>query len=165
MRAACLVAMFISLVHPCGAEEPSERKNWFNDPFFHVSSAMPDCPAPLGPFITEAERLVQSHHRAEKGTSCWLAGKCERPNYYEYDQDIAEAFRAAAASRPALFANTSLWVTVQGRIVFIEGCVTEVAAIAGLEAFARQLPNVQQAIATVRADPKAPPPYKRKPGE
>jgi len=31
---------------------------------------------------------VQAHRRAEKGTTCWLAHECERPNAYAYDPDI-----------------------------------------------------------------------------
>jgi len=125
-----------------------ERRNWFDDPFFQIASAIAGCPEPAGPRITEDERRVQSHHRAEKGTTCWLAGQCDRPNFYAYDADIAQAFKAALqAANP--FARASLWVTVQGRVVYIEGCVAEPGMEAALEAYARALPGVQQAIAAV----------------
>lgn len=160
------ITCFVRLVLACAtvpaglAQQAGELRNWFNDPFFQVSSDLAGCPEPLGPLATEAERRLQSHHRAEQGTSCWLAGRCERPNDYEYDQGIAAELKAAAAARPQLFAGTTVWVSVQGRVVFMEGCASGPAAAAGLEAFARALPQVQQAVALLRTDPRAVPPYK-----
>jgi hypothetical protein len=63
----------------------------------------------------------QAHRRAEKGTTCWLANDCERPKAYAYDADIGQAIRAAFARTDA-FADTTLWITVQGRVVYVEGC-------------------------------------------
>ena len=152
----------LALAGSCAAAPTDEvLQNWFDDPFFQVSSDIADCPLPAGPYMTEAERRVQTHHRAEKGTTCWLSGACDRPNVYAYDADIARALRdAAARSQP--FTGTTLWVTVQGRVVYLEGCVASDAAVAPLEAFARQVPQVQQAVAIVRAPYRlrapAPPP-------
>lgn len=143
----------------CQAQLSAQRRNWFDDPFFQISVDIPDCPLPAGPFRTEAERRTEAHHRAEQGTSCWLAGQCERPNSYAYDHDIAAALQAALVKR-APFSGSSLWVTVQARVVYIEGCAVGAAAVAGLEAFARGLPYVQQALVIVRTDPVARPPYR-----
>ena len=101
---------------------------------------------------------MQAHRRAEKGTTCWLAKECERPNAYAYDRDIAAAFQAALRERNP-FADTSLWVTVQGRVLYIEGCAGSEDQAAAVEAFARALPHVQQATAIVRTDPTVRPPY------
>lgn len=156
-RGPLLAAIAAAMLH--GPARPAEElRNWFDDPFFQVSAAIADCPLPAGPFVTEAERRVQSHHRAERGTTCWLAGQCARPTDYAYDADIATAFRAAWAAHPPV-AGTTLWVTVQGRIVFIEGCATQASAAAALEAFARSLPDVRQAIASLRTRPGQRPPY------
>jgi len=145
-----------------GAAE--ELRNWFDDPFFAITSAIRDCPLPAGPFITDAERRVQAHHRAERGTTCWLAKTCDRPNAYAYDHDIAAAIAAAVRERHP-FPDTSLWVTVQGRVVYVEGCARSPAMAAEIEAFMREVPNVQQAIAAVRTDAASSPPYKvRGPG-
>ena len=141
------------------ARSGEELRNWFDDPFFQISSSVPDCPVPAGPFVSEADKRVQAHRRAEKGTTCWLAGECERPNAYAYDADIAAAFRKAVA-RPDRLPGTSLWVTVQGRVVYIEGCALQKSSVTAVEALARSLPHVQQAIAIVRTDPAARPPYK-----
>ena len=153
-----LLGAFAAGVLHAQARPAEELRNWFNDPFFQVSAAIADCPLPAGPFVSEAERRLQAHHRAERGTTCWLAGECDRPNDYAYDGDIATAFRAAWAAH-APVTRTTLWVTVQGRIVFIEGCAAEASATAALEAFARSLPNVRQAIANLRTDPAQRPPY------
>jgi hypothetical protein len=154
-----LVLLLCAWVAPAFAQSGEELRNWFNDPFFQISARLPDCPLPAGPFVTESERRVQAHHRAEKGTTCWLAKECDRPNAYAYDQDIAASFQAAVREKNP-FPETTLWVTVQGRVLYIEGCAAEESAIAAIESFARALPYVQQAIAIVRTDPSARPPYK-----
>jgi hypothetical protein len=138
-----------------------ELRNWFNDPFFRVSGAVQGCPEPAGPRVTEAERRAQSHRRAEKGTTCWLAKEedCERSNAFFYDRDIASAIQAAIQDAP-LLSSTSLWVTVQGRVVYVEGCVARQTQAKDIEAFVRGIPHVQQAIAIVTASPNAKPPYK-----
>lgn len=145
------------------ASAPS-LQNWFDDPFFRISSAIPDCPAPAGPFTDEADRRLQAHRRAEKGTTCWLAGACERPNAYAYDADIAAAIRAALQGPQGkpVAEHSSLWVTVQGRVVYIEGCIRAPLAAATLEALVRGLPHVQQATAIVRSSDRAAVPYRRR---
>jgi hypothetical protein len=159
MRSAIQFLVSLALLGMGDAQSGPETRNWFNDPFFQVTNAVPRCPAPAGPFMTEAEKLEQTHHRAEKGTTCWLAGKCSRPNSYAYDQDIAEALKSALTTRdPA--PDSTLWVTVQGRVVYFEGCVRRQTIEAELEALARSIPDVQQAIALVYVALRAAPPYK-----
>ena len=152
------LSLFVGALAPvaAGAEE---LQNWFDDPFFQITSGVPDCPLPAGPFTSESDRGVQAHRRAEKGTTCWLAGACDRPNAYAYDRDIAEAFRKAVAGADRL-AGTTLWVTVQGRVLYIEGCALQNSSVAAVEALARSIPHVEQAIAIVRTDAASPPPYK-----
>jgi hypothetical protein len=134
-------------------------RNWFDDPFFQVTSGVPDCPTPAGPRLTESERRGQAHHRAERGTSCWLSGDCEQPSAYAHDAQIARDLLARWRST-SRFDSTSLWVTVQHATVFIEGCVSGAVDAAALEAFARATAHVQQAVAIVHADLKTRPPYK-----
>ena len=141
------------------AHAGEELRNWFDDPFFQISASIADCPAPAGPLLSESDRRAQAHRRAEKGTTCWLAKQCDRPTAYAYDQDIATSFRQAIAGGDRL-AGTTLWVTIQGRVVYIEGCALQDSAAAEAEALARSLPYVQQAIAIVRTDPKSPAPYR-----
>jgi hypothetical protein len=149
----------VAATSTCHAQASPPLQNWFDDPFFQISAEVPMCPLPAGPFVDEANKRAQTHRRAEKGTTCWLAKECERPNAYAYDQDIAAALLAAVRERDP-FSGSSLWVTVQGRVLYIEGCAGDDATVAQVEALARRLPYVQQVIAIVRTDPRAQPPYK-----
>jgi hypothetical protein len=152
------LALAAATAGPATADDASLR-NGFGDPYFRISSAIADCPRAAGPFVTEAEVRTQAHHRSERGTTCWLAGDCERPNSYAYDAGIAAAFRDALARRHP-FRDSSLWVTVQGRVVTIEGCVRHARTAGELEAFAKALPNVQQAIAIVQVGSGSRVPYR-----
>ena len=125
-----------------------------------MSADIPGCPEPRGPRLTAAEARIQAHHRAERGTSCWLSGACEEPNAYRYDVGIAAALRPALLQSAALHPS-SLWFTVQGRVVFLEGCVATPDQASALEALARGVPGVQQALALVRAGPDGTLPYTR----
>ena len=151
----------VALALPALGARAEELRNWFKDPFFRLTSAIPRCPEPVGPRVTEAERQAQSHRRAEKGTTCWLAKEegCERSNAYSYDRDIASEIQVALGGK-AEFSNTTLWVTVQCRVVYVEGCVPAESMGQEIEALVRSLPHVQQAIALVTASPESKPPYK-----
>ena len=159
MRTRALVPLLAALAATGPAWPDDGLQNWFNDPFFQISAFVADCPLPAGPFVDEADRRVQAHRRAEKGTTCWLAHECERPNAYAYDQDISARFKAAVQEHNP-FPDTTLWVTVQGRVLYIEGCATRESQIAQVEAFARALPHVQQAIAILRIGAAMRAPYK-----
>jgi hypothetical protein len=150
--------LLVALLLAGGTDE--EVLNRFNDPFEAVSSDIADCPEPRGPRITAAEARVQAHHRAERGTTCWLKGECSEPNAFRYDAGIAAALRERLKGAPAL-KPSSLWFTVQGRVVYLEGCVERAEQGPELEALARELPNVQQALALVRVGRGAPLPYRR----
>jgi hypothetical protein len=140
--------------------EPERALNRFGDPFVRLSDAVADCPEPRGPRLTAAEARVQAHHRAERGTSCWLRGECSEPNAYRYDAGIAADLRQAFAAAPGLLEGTSLWLTVQGRVVYLEGCVPDAARASAIEALARARPGVQQALALVRIGPQGALPYR-----
>lgn len=141
------------------AGDGGELRNWFDDPFFQATRAVPGCPQPAGPFVTRAQMLAQSHHRAEKGTTCWLAGQCERPNVHDYDAAIAAGLRAKLAASGA-FADSTLWFTVQGRVVYIEGCIAGPQAEHELQAFGQAVEHVTQVITIVYAGPPGHAPYR-----
>jgi BON domain-containing protein len=135
-----------------------ELGNWFNDPFMQVRQGFPGCPVPLGPRLTKAEMRTQEHSRAERGTRCWLAGECKKPNSYLYDADIAQDLANRFAKSRA-FAGSALWITVQRRFVFIEGCVKRANQAHALEVMAKRVPDVELVIVNVTADPGSKPPY------
>lgn len=136
------------------------RRNWFGDPWFQVSSEIAACPEPLGPFITESEALRESHHRAERGTRCHLEGRCRHPSSYDYDKEIAANIKAKAdtfSPRPS-----TLWVLVQGRRVWIHGCVPEGYRRGRLEKALRAIPDVELATEEVRIGGRGEVPYRTK---
>jgi hypothetical protein len=137
----------------------STRKNWYNDPFFALSSAINACPLPLGPLMTKAEAEDDAHYRVERGTTCWLAHKCSKPNSYLYDADIAAAIHQQLQG-DAMFAGTSVWITVQRRFVYAEGCVPEGFDSAALERKLTAIPDVEQVFVRVTSDPRGSLPYK-----
>jgi hypothetical protein len=151
-----LLSMCLMAISPAAAQE---YRNWFNDPFFQISSADPTCPEPAGPFVDEISKRTQSHHRAEKGTTCWLAGQCDRPKAYLYDADIAKAIQKDLRQTTQL-KNTTLWITVQSRVVYIEGCARDRATVDRLETRIRAIQYVQQTSRHVRIDIKGQPPAK-----
>ncbi|CAG4898302.1 hypothetical protein R54767_02370 [Paraburkholderia gardini] len=136
-----------------------ERKNWYNDPFFALSHAVADCPVPLGPLMTRAQMEDDAHYRVERGTTCWLAHKCTKPNSYMYDPDIAAAIRARFA-QPEELAGTSIWITVQRRFVYAEGCAPASFDAAALQKRLEAIPDVEQVFMRVTPTPGGPLPYK-----
>ena len=142
------------------AMAPPELRNWFDDPFFTVRAALRDCPTPLGPLTTGEEMQTQTHARSERGTRCYLEGRCNRPNSYAYDADIAAAVRARFATSRR-FRDASLWVTVQRRIVWIEGCVAPTYRSGALERLIRDVPDIELVVVNVRRGRDRPIPYRR----
>lgn len=125
------------------ADEP-QRLNPFHDPFVQLTQGRP-CPAPRGPAYTDAEIRQEAHYRAERGTSCWLAGECTEPNAYRYDAPIAEAVAAAIRSAPGL-QDTAIWLVAERRFVYLQGCVANAGQAAAAEALARAVADVQIVI-------------------
>lgn len=121
---------------------PAQKKNWFGDPFFQVASGLIACPAPEGPLLTQDEERAEEHWRAERGTSCFEAGRCRLPNSYLYDKDLAPPVAAALAAVPGV-QSASVWVTIQRRWVFLQGCVTTPAQITELQQAAQAVPDVE----------------------
>jgi hypothetical protein len=162
-----LICLLLQASGVLAAEDPPVLKNWFNDPYFQVSDGIRNCPVPRGPYLTEAEKIAESHGRAERGTSCWMAGKCALPNAYLYDAAIAENIRQKLAGNSAI-AEDSLWITVSRRFVWVQGCVARESSRATLEALLRSVPDVDLVMVDVmqapggapdsRAAPR--PPYK-----
>jgi hypothetical protein len=129
------------------ADEP---KNWFGDPYSQLTHAIAACPEPRGPYITEAEALRESHHRAERGTRCHLEGRCRHPSSFDYDREIADHIRQAASEHRVALPRSTLWVLVQGRRVWIYGCVGASYRRGALEKWLRSIPDVEVATEEVR---------------
>lgn len=147
---SCRVQLAASLLLPAAlahaqSAPAEERRNWFDDPFFRVSSGIAACPVPLGPLLTRDEQRREAHYRIERGTSCWLAGKCSDSNAYRYDKGIAPQVEAALKAVPGI-ERSSVWVTIQRRWVFLEGCVAAPEQPAQLEQAVRAVPEVEAVV-------------------
>ncbi|MFJ5383833.1 BON domain-containing protein, partial [Cupriavidus sp. CER94] len=68
-------------------------RNYGNDPFVRVSSAVSGCPEPAGPRISEDDWKREAHHRIEEGNHCYAEGRCRLANAYQYDAEIAESLQ------------------------------------------------------------------------
>jgi len=122
-----------------------KRANYFNDPFLQVTRGIADCPVPEGPMITEAEMSTQAHVRIERGTRCFLSGRCRLPNSYLYDKEIIPRVEKAILA-DGRFADTAVWAEGQRRWVSLKGCVRSKEQAKALEQLVRQLDDVEAVI-------------------
>ncbi|MDW5441349.1 BON domain-containing protein [Polaromonas sp. SM01] len=155
----CLLGILAALLSTnVRAQAPPEKKNWFDDPFFQLSSGLTACPVPLGPMLTEEEQRQQAHGRIERGTRCFRAGQCQDFNAYRYDKTLAVPVQAALQAVPGV-ASSSVWVTIQRRWVFLEGCVSQPALIPRLVQAAQAVPDVEAVVPLLMTGTRAKPRY------
>jgi hypothetical protein len=131
------VALGLGLGASIGSPAAAQQGRTYQlDPFTQATSGYPGCPEAKPPILTEQEMRVSAHERAERGTSCCLAGTCECGGAYKRDPEINE--RVAAAIRAnAQLANTSVWVTTMRKFVTLSGCVRSNAQKKALERLAK----------------------------
>ncbi|HEY6512990.1 MAG TPA: BON domain-containing protein [Burkholderiaceae bacterium] len=157
---ACLLAGAL----PAAAADTGERRNWFDDPFIRVTAALPACPPPDPPLLTEEQMRREAHYRAERGTSCFQAGRCRLPNAYLYDREIAPRV-VKAITVDGRFADTSVWIEGQRRWVWLKGCVARAEQKQALEQLVRAIDDVEAVIDQLQVGTSAsPPPYRTAPG-
>lgn len=137
-------------------------KNWFGDPFLQVASGLPDCPVPRGPFMTEEQMKSESHSRAERGTSCWMAGTCSKPNSYLYDPELADDVGRRLLDVP-LISEDSVWVTVSRRIVYVQGCVAAPERVVKFEKVLKDMRDAEHVLIDVLVGTAGRPPYATRP--
>ncbi|WP_442855097.1 BON domain-containing protein [Burkholderia sp. ABCPW 14] len=143
-----------------GSSASVERRNWYDDPFFALSNAIAECPVPLGPLMTRAQMEDDAHYRVERGTTCWLAHRCSKPNSYLYDKPIAEELKKEFAGGDAALAGTSIWITIQRRFIYAEGCAPASFDRDALRRRLEALPDVEQVFIRLTDDPHGRAPYK-----
>ena len=159
MKAAAAGLVLAALA--CRAlSEPGDglRLNPFGDPFVQATRGLPGCPVPMGPAYDAAGMRQEAHQRAERGTTCWLEKQCTEPNAYRYDAGIAERVVQALRSDPR-FEHSSVWVTVQRRFVYLEGCVADDAQGAALGRVVQALPEVDRVLPLLRVGSQGKVPY------
>ena len=166
MRTAALMPVLLLAAQTAVAQQQAQdaagtapKQNWFDDPFFQVSGGLAACAKPEGPFYTADERRSQTHSRLERGTSCWLAGKCTDSNAYRYDKPLAPKVRAALLAVPGV-RKGSVWVVIQRRWVYLQGCVPSAALARKLERAARAVPDVETVVPDLMIGTRGKPPYR-----
>ena len=149
-RSGLLPALAVALA--AGVCAAQERANFFNDPFEQATSGIRSCPVPDGPLITRQEMLAQTHGRAERGTSCYQAGRCRLPNAYLYDPDIVARSKKAMLA-DGRFGGTSVWLLGQRRWVWLQGCVRTKAEAESLERLIRSIDDVENVMNELKVVP------------
>lgn len=156
--AACCT--FAVVLQPAHADDV--RSNRGNDPFFQISSAIPPCAQPLGPLETEREWLDEAHYRIERGNSCWIAGRCRLPSSYLYDAEIEQSVRrrlASIAGPTQWREHTTLWLTLQRRFIYVQGCVAAEFDKQKFLSALQQTADVEQVIDQTMVGSDGVPPY------
>jgi BON domain len=154
------VATLLAAAASAADDIPGERRNWFDDPFIQVTASMPTCPVPDAPLLTEEQMRREAHYRAERGTSCFQAGRCRLPNAYLYDKEIAPRV-VKAIHADGRFADTSVWIEGQRRWVWLKGCVARGEQKPALEQLVRAIDDVEAVIDQLQIGTSAsPPPYR-----
>ena len=147
---------------PAAGGDGGVRRNWFDDPYIQVTAAIPACPVPDAPLLTEEQMRREAHYRAERGTSCFQAGRCRLPNAYLYDKEIAPRV-VKAITVDGRFADTSIWVEGQRRWVWLKGCVARVEQKQALEQLVRAIDDVEAVIDQLQVGNASPAPYRTPP--
>jgi len=122
-----------------------ERRNWFDDPFVQLTHGIADCPVPEGPLMTLAESRTEGHVRSERGTRCYLEGRCRLANSYQYDKGIMELVRKAVSADPR-WKDTSVWALGQRRWIYLKGCVRSKEQSQDLERWVKGVDDVERVI-------------------
>lgn len=147
VRVVGAAGMMASLAMHAAFADPTEALgNHYNDPFVQVTGAIKACPRPRGPFMTVKEAQAEAHPRIERGTTCFMSGKCTEPNAYRYDARIAAAAQEVVTTELRKFpslARSSVWLTVQRRFVFVHGCVARRGDVVKWKRMLKTVPEVE----------------------
>jgi len=135
------------------------RTNVFNDPFVQATAGLPACPVPDPPGVTEQEARELVHDRAQRGVSCWLAGRCRLPNAYLYDAEIVPRVQQALRV-DGRFGTTSIWATGQRRWVWLQGCVSTAEQATEAEQLVLRIDDVERVFSQLMVGTEAKPAYR-----
>ena len=153
------LATLLVLLAACAPAFAQKAGNLFGDPFVQATSAIPRCPVPRGPFITEEQARVQQHVRSQHGNSCFRSGRCRLHNSYLYDAEIIPRVQTYIRSDDR-FKDTSLWILGERRIVTIMGCVQSKEQAEALERAVALVDDVMNVVPMLLIGADGKPPYK-----
>ena len=152
-------ALSLVLALAAASAWPQAPGNKFGDPFVPVTSGMPPCPVPRGPYITDEQARVQQHVRSQHGGSCFRVGRCRLPNSYLYDQEIIPRVQLYIRE-DGRFGDTSVWVLGERRIVSLYGCVRSQEQAIALERAVMLVDDVMNVVPYLMVGTDGAPPYK-----
>jgi osmotically-inducible protein OsmY len=150
--------MLLLALASAAAAADETRRNPFDDPFTVVTSGLAGCPRAAPPLFTEAQIRSEAHDRAQRGTSCWLAGRCRLHNAYLYDKEIAPRV-VKAVEADGRYTDTSVWALGQRRWVWLKGCVSKPDQREGLERLVRLIDDVEGVVNELMVGTAGKPPY------
>ena len=157
-RARTLRSLLLAAVCAGGVHADELKRNPFDDPFVEVTAGLAGCPVPEVPMFTGEQYRAEAHDRAQRGVSCWMAGRCRLHSAYLYDREIVPRVRQAltVAGR---FADTSVWALGQRRFVWLKGCVASAAQAADIERIVRNIDDVEGVENQLMVGSQGRPPY------
>lgn len=127
-------------------------------PVLSVTSGLPGCPVPQRPRLSAQQVRELAHQRTQHGVSCYRSGRCRLPNSYLYDAEIIPRVRQFILA-DGRFADTSVWVLGERRLVTLMGCVARVEQAQALERAVAQVDDVVGVINLLQVGVAAPPRY------
>lgn len=129
--------------------QAQERQDAASVPLLQATDGDPACPAPQPPQPSPESVRAESHYRAERGNSCYQAGRCRLPNAYLYDAEIVPRVKKALLADGG-FDQTSIWVEGRRRWVWLRGCVPSRAQAQAAEQLVRSIDDVEAVINELR---------------
>ena len=139
-------------------DAPEARRNWYNDPSSRCRGTWPNAVAarPVDdPGRDDGRRALPRrtrHHLLARAS-------LHEAEFYMYDAPIADAVKAHFAGSDRLH-GTSLWITVQRRFIYVEGCADTAFDQPALQRELEALPDVEQVFVRITDDPRKRLPYK-----
>ena len=158
-----LIRLAAATVFGLGANCVFAQSPASQDPFEQVTANIPGCPVPAPPSYqntaTEAfQQRFEAHWRGERGTSCYLSGRCRLPNSYLYDKEIIPRVKKFIL-QDKRFENSSLWIAGQRRWVTIQGCVNSKAQAKALVESVATVDDVERVVDETMVGTTRKPPY------
>jgi hypothetical protein len=157
LLAVAAAACADSPAHEVAASAP--LRNPFGDPLLQATHGLPGCPVPAPPRYSAKAYADEAHDRAQRGTSCWLAGRCRLPNAYLYDVEIVPRVKIALNAGGTPFGDTSVWALGQRRIVWLKGCVARREQVDELLRIVRDIDDVDGVESQLMVGTQGTPPY------
>lgn len=157
-RHALVLFTLVAACHAGTLQAQELLRNPFSDPFLQLSNGQARCPVPEVPVFTQDQYAAEAHDRAQRGTSCWLAGRCRLHSAYLYDKEIVPRVKKALEA-DGRFADTSIWALGQRRYVWLKGCVATPEQSAELERIVRNIDDVDGVQNQLMVGVQGKPPY------